>query len=264
MDDNLKEVEEKAKLAALHGEEEMSKMAARLIKGLCLGVEEEKAELKRKKVELKRNVARLKTDLLKEGKWMEALKASQVVGVNNIHAKARENLEEVVAERDRLGRHLMSKGYFKDEVDAIRADTYIEEEEDEEIEDVTVRVVGSLNNVSPQTMLDNQGDDNKCPKGETEKELKDIRLRIKDLEAELTMERYTSALLLSSFPEARERSRKNKNDAKVSLVQGDVVSLSTRIRELKGGVTRIQGHVRKGVERLRESKRKLDAALSRE
>ncbi|KAF6139141.1 hypothetical protein GIB67_009984 [Kingdonia uniflora] len=45
------------RLAALHREEEMSKMAAHLMKGICLGVEEERAELKWKKVELERNVA---------------------------------------------------------------------------------------------------------------------------------------------------------------------------------------------------------------
>ncbi|KAF6141131.1 hypothetical protein GIB67_006576 [Kingdonia uniflora] len=67
VEDDLKEVEEKARLEALHGEEEMSKMAARLMKGICLRVWEERAELKRKKVELERNVARLKTDQLKEG-----------------------------------------------------------------------------------------------------------------------------------------------------------------------------------------------------
>ncbi|KAF6147269.1 hypothetical protein GIB67_013090 [Kingdonia uniflora] len=146
--DDLKEVEKKARLAALHGEEEMSKMAARLMKGICLKVEEERVELKRKKVELKRNVARFKTDLLKEGKWIEALKDSQVVEINNLHAEVRANLEEVVAERDRLGHHLMSKGYSEDKVDAIRADTYVEEEEDEEIEDV-VGIMDELDGVSP-------------------------------------------------------------------------------------------------------------------
>ncbi|KAF6141125.1 hypothetical protein GIB67_006570 [Kingdonia uniflora] len=46
VEDDLKEVVEKSSLAAFHGEEEMSKMAARLMKGICLGVEEERAELK--------------------------------------------------------------------------------------------------------------------------------------------------------------------------------------------------------------------------
>ncbi|KAF6142134.1 hypothetical protein GIB67_037052 [Kingdonia uniflora] len=67
VEDDWKEVEENARLAALHGEEEMITMAARLMKGICLGVEEEMADLKWKKVELKRNVARLKSNLRKEG-----------------------------------------------------------------------------------------------------------------------------------------------------------------------------------------------------
>ncbi|KAF6167351.1 hypothetical protein GIB67_043212 [Kingdonia uniflora] len=58
----LKEVEERARLTAHNGEEEMSKM------GICLGVEEEKAELRNGRIELEKNVARLKADLIKEGK----------------------------------------------------------------------------------------------------------------------------------------------------------------------------------------------------
>ncbi|KAF6142815.1 hypothetical protein GIB67_002679 [Kingdonia uniflora] len=180
MDDNLKEVEEKSRLAALHGEEEMRKMAVRLMKGICLRVEEVRAELKRKKIEFKRNVARLKTDLVKEGKGIEALKALQVVEINNLYAKARINLKEVVAERDRLGRHLVSKGYSEHEVDAIKADTYVEEAEDEKIEHITISVADGLDGVSSQT------------------ELKDIRLRIKYLEAELAKERKASVELQST------------------------------------------------------------------
>ncbi|KAF6158391.1 hypothetical protein GIB67_022471 [Kingdonia uniflora] len=181
LEDNLKEVEEKSWLATHHGEEEMSKMAARLMKGICLGVEEERAELKRKKVELERNIAQLKIDLLKEGKWVEDLKASQVVEISNLHAEAIVNLEEVVVECDRLRRHLMSKGYSEDEVDAIRADTYMEEEGDEEIEDVVIGIIDGLDGVSPQTVRDNQWDDNEHPEGVNEKvELESARLREED------------------------------------------------------------------------------------
>ncbi|KAF6152841.1 hypothetical protein GIB67_025859 [Kingdonia uniflora] len=154
--------------------------AARLIKEICLGIEEERAEQKMNKVELERNVTRLKIDLLKEGKWMEALKVSQMVDINNLHAEVRVNLKEVVAERDRLGRHFMSKGFSENEVDAIWVDTYVEEEEGEEIEDLFVGIVDGLDGVSPQS------------------ELKDICLRVKDLEADLTKERDASTSLLSS------------------------------------------------------------------
>ncbi|KAF6134107.1 hypothetical protein GIB67_013504 [Kingdonia uniflora] len=146
VEDDLKEVEEKARLAALHGEKEMRKIVTHLMKGICLGDEEERAELKWKKVNLERNVARLKTDMHKEIKQMEALKAI----------------------------------YSEDEVDAIKADSYVEKEDDEEIEDVVIGIVDGLDGVSPQT------------------ELKDICFRIKDLEAELAKERDASASLLSS------------------------------------------------------------------
>ncbi|KAF6151309.1 hypothetical protein GIB67_040582, partial [Kingdonia uniflora] len=198
VEDDWKDVEEKARLAALHGEEETSRMAARLMKGICLGVEEERVELKRKKVKLEKNAAQLKSDLSKEGKRLEALKASQVVKINKLQAEAKVDLEEVVAERDRLGRHLMSKGYSEDEVDAIRADTYMKEDEDEEIEDVAIGIVDGLDGVSLQTVKYNQGDHKERPELENKEELKDIRLRIKDLEVELSLERETLTSLLSS------------------------------------------------------------------
>ncbi|KAF6134749.1 hypothetical protein GIB67_002150 [Kingdonia uniflora] len=198
VEDDWKEVEENARLAALHKEEEMSRMAARLMKGICLGVEEEKAERKRKKAELERNIVQLKFNLSKEGKRMEALEASQVVEINKRQVEVKMDLEKVVAERDRLGRHLMSKGYSEDEVDAIRADTYVEEDEDEETKVISSGIVDGLDSVYPQMVRDFQGDDNERPELENDKELKDIRLRIKDFEVELAVERETSASLLSS------------------------------------------------------------------
>ncbi|KAF6155065.1 hypothetical protein GIB67_035812 [Kingdonia uniflora] len=74
--EELKEIEERARLATLNGEEEMSKMAAHLIKGICLWAEEEKVELKKEK-----KVARLKADLINEEKRLESLKVSQEVNV---------------------------------------------------------------------------------------------------------------------------------------------------------------------------------------
>ncbi|KAF6176845.1 hypothetical protein GIB67_026532 [Kingdonia uniflora] len=56
----------------------------------------------------------------------------------------------------------------------------------------------------------------------------------------------------------------SRNDVKAPLVQGDVVSLSSRIRELEGVVARIQGHMQKGNANLTECQHKLDAALVRE
>ncbi|KAF6173495.1 hypothetical protein GIB67_041028 [Kingdonia uniflora] len=88
--DDLKEVEERARLAALHGEEYTSKM---------------------------------------------------------MQIEGRSKLDETVEECDRLGCHLMLKGYFEEEVDAIKADTYVEEGDDGEVE--VVRVVDGLDNVPP-------------------------------------------------------------------------------------------------------------------
>ncbi|KAF6176945.1 hypothetical protein GIB67_027745 [Kingdonia uniflora] len=195
----------------------MSKMAARLMKGIYLGVEEEIAELKRKKVKLERNIARLKFDSSKEGKRLEPLKASQVVEVNKLQAEARVDLENAADEPDKLGHHLMSKRYSEDEVDVIRVDTYVEEEEDEETEDVVVGVVDGLDGVTPQTVRDNQWDDNERPELENEKGLKDIHLRIKDLEVELAKERDTSVSMLSSQAEVQvelESGRLRKNDVR--------------------------------------------------
>ncbi|KAF6161884.1 hypothetical protein GIB67_002594 [Kingdonia uniflora] len=133
---------------------------ARLMNGICLGVEEEKTELKRKKVELEWNVARLKTDLFMEGKRMEDLKASQVEEINTLHVKVRANLEKMAW------------------------------------------------TVSPQTVRVNQEDDNERPDGKTVKELKNIRLRIKALKAELAKERDASVSLLSLQVELEDKHEK--------------------------------------------------------
>ncbi|KAF6152976.1 hypothetical protein GIB67_021581 [Kingdonia uniflora] len=93
-------------------------------------------------------------------------------------------------ERDRLGHHLMINGYSREEVDAIKADTYVEEEDEE------AEVLGVVDGVSPQTVLDNQGDDVELPEGGSEKVVREMNLRINDLESELAMERETSKAML--------------------------------------------------------------------
>ncbi|KAF6161691.1 hypothetical protein GIB67_029135 [Kingdonia uniflora] len=127
--DDLKEVEERERLAILQGEEDTSKMVACLVKGIWLYIKEEKSELK--KVETKAN------------------------------------LDEMVEERDRLGPYLMRKGYSEEEVDAIKVDTYVEEEDEEEVE--AVGIVDGLDGISCQTVFDNQGDDVELPEGGSEK-----------------------------------------------------------------------------------------------
>ncbi|KAF6163147.1 hypothetical protein GIB67_025011 [Kingdonia uniflora] len=54
--DDLKEVEERARLAILQGEEDTSKMVARLVKGIWLGIEEDKNDLRKANIELEKEL----------------------------------------------------------------------------------------------------------------------------------------------------------------------------------------------------------------
>ncbi|KAF6142803.1 hypothetical protein GIB67_002667, partial [Kingdonia uniflora] len=126
--------------------------ATRLIKGIWLGIEEEKSELKKINVELEKELARSRTDALKE---VRQLKASHAVAIGQLQLEFKANLDEVVKERDRLGRHLMLKGYSEEEVDAIKADTYVEEEDEEEVK--AVGIVDCLDGVSRQMVLTIKG-----------------------------------------------------------------------------------------------------------
>ncbi|KAF6137167.1 hypothetical protein GIB67_030931 [Kingdonia uniflora] len=251
------------------------KEVAHLVKGIWLGIEEQESELTKAKSELEKNLARAK---------MEALK--QV----------------------RLGHHLMLMGYSQEEVDTIKADTCVEEEEEEA---EVLGVMDGLDGVSPQTVLDNQGDDVKLPEGGSKKVASEMSLRINDLESRLATKRETSKALLSvraglqakldasrargyhalicnqefvgqfdrikeanenivdqyvkvyddlngrvarlkakrdqaiactKKTEAKERSGGSRTVVKAPLVQGDIVSLSDHIRELKSDISRIQEH----------------------
>ncbi|KAF6138575.1 hypothetical protein GIB67_032469 [Kingdonia uniflora] len=72
MVEDLKEVEERARLAALHGEEDMSKMVVHLVKGIWLGIEDEKSELKKENIKLEKELSRSRTDALKEVRQLKA------------------------------------------------------------------------------------------------------------------------------------------------------------------------------------------------
>ncbi|KAF6140752.1 hypothetical protein GIB67_035179 [Kingdonia uniflora] len=82
-EDELKVVENRARLAA------------HLMKGICLRMEE-KAELEKGKVELEKKVAHLKTDLAKEGKRLDSVKAAQELEISELTVETGKNLEEVV------------------------------------------------------------------------------------------------------------------------------------------------------------------------
>ncbi|KAF6170935.1 hypothetical protein GIB67_014752 [Kingdonia uniflora] len=100
-----REVEERARLAAHHGEEDTSKMVTRLVKRIWLSIEQGKSKLKKAKNEHENELARAKIEAMKEV---------------------------------RMGHHLMVKCYSGEEVNAIKTDTYVEEEDEEEAEAVGV------------------------------------------------------------------------------------------------------------------------------
>ncbi|KAF6141199.1 hypothetical protein GIB67_018289 [Kingdonia uniflora] len=186
-------------LAVLQGKVDMSKVDSRLVKGIWLGIEEEKSKLKKANVELEKELARFRTDAQKEVRQLKALYA---VVIGQLHVDTKANLDKMVEERDRLGHHLMLKGYFEEKVDAIKADTYVEEEDEEEAE--AAGIVDGLDDVSRQMVLDNQGDDVELPEGGSEKAVREISLRINDLESGLSRERKTSKALLSAMKKANE------------------------------------------------------------
>ncbi|KAF6144742.1 hypothetical protein GIB67_017761 [Kingdonia uniflora] len=209
--DDLREVEEMARLAALHGEEDTNKMVARLVKGIWLGIEEEKSELKKAKNELEKDQARAKTEAMKE---VRQLKASHVMVIGHLQVKVKDNLDKMVEERDRLGRHLMLKGYSEEEVDVIKADTYVEEGDDEEAE--AMGVVDDLDSISRQIVLEYQGDDVDLQESGSKKVVREMSLRINDLESGLARERETSKALLSKQAELQVQldiSRAPEDDA---------------------------------------------------
>ncbi|KAF6136547.1 hypothetical protein GIB67_016003 [Kingdonia uniflora] len=152
--DDLEEVVERARLAVLLGEEDTNKMVAYLIKGIWLSIEEERSELKKVNVELEKELARSRTDASKE---VRQLKASHAMAIGKLQVETKANLDEMVEECDRLGHHLMLKGYSEEEVVAIKVDTYVEEEDEEEAD--ALRIVDGLDGVSRQMVLNNQGDD---------------------------------------------------------------------------------------------------------
>ncbi|KAF6150314.1 hypothetical protein GIB67_034013, partial [Kingdonia uniflora] len=151
---DLKEVEDRAKLAILQGKEDTSQMVARLFEGIWLGIDEQESELKKAKSKLEKNLARVKTDALKE---VKQLKAAHTVVISQ-------------RERSRL-----------------------------------LRVVDGLDGVSPQIVLDNQGDDVELPEDVSGKVVKEMSLRINDLESGLARELETSKALLSAQAKLQAR-----------------------------------------------------------
>ncbi|KAF6149238.1 hypothetical protein GIB67_026094 [Kingdonia uniflora] len=251
------DLEEWARLAVLPGEEDTGKIVAHLVKGIWLGIEEEKSELKKANVELEKEIARSKTDVLKE---VRQLKASHAVAIGQLQVKTKANLDEMVEECDKLGRHLMLKVYSEEEVDAIKPDTYVKEEDKKKVE--AVGIVDGLDGVSRQTVLDNQGDDVKLPEGGSMKAVREMSLRIKDL----ARERETSKALLSAQVELQlDRNRpfdlhvipmmKEANESREDqYVKADfrLVELSQAVSDLTLQVEEKDSEIRKRLKELAE------------
>ncbi|KAF6158243.1 hypothetical protein GIB67_028667 [Kingdonia uniflora] len=186
--DDFKEVKERARLAVLQGGEDTSKMVAHLVKGIWLGIEDEKSDLKKANVKLEKELARSRTDALK------------------------------------LGRHLMLKGYYEEEEDAIKADTYVEEEYEEEAE--AVGIVDDLHGVSRQTVLNNKG-----ITSSSQKAVRKMSLRINDLESGLARERETSKALLSAQRELQGHVKKGNTNLRECQHKLDVVLIREKVLE---------------------------------
>ncbi|KAF6156916.1 hypothetical protein GIB67_039677 [Kingdonia uniflora] len=246
--DDLKEVEERSRMAVLQGEEDTSKMAARLVKGIWLSIEEEKSELKKVNVELEKKLARSRADGLKD---VKQLKAS--------HAKA---------------------------INTIKLGTYVEEEDEEEAE--AVGIVDGQDGVSCQTVLDIQGDDVELPEGGSVKAVRKMSLRINDLESGFARERETSKALLSvqaelqvelessrsredgvlmcnrEFAEQFDRMKEGNENREDQCVKAHfrLVELTQAIFDLTLQVDEKDSEIKKGLNELAEHK--LDAAHIRE
>ncbi|KAF6137053.1 hypothetical protein GIB67_030817 [Kingdonia uniflora] len=220
---DLKEAEKRARLAILQGKEDTSQM---------------ESKLKRVKSALEKNLARAKTDALKE---VEQLKANHAVAIGQLQVEAKANLDETIEKHDRLGRHLMRKGYSQGEVVAIKADTYAEEEE-EEVE--VLGVVDGLDGVSPQMVLDNQRDDVELSEGGSEKV---------ELDASHVREDHTlmyNQEFVKQFARMKE-ANKNREDQYVKA-HFRLEKLNQVVSDLTRQVEEKDSRIKKGLEGLSE------------
>ncbi|KAF6171529.1 hypothetical protein GIB67_018053 [Kingdonia uniflora] len=254
---------------------------AHLVKGIWLGIEEQESELKKAKSDLEKNLARAKTDALKE---VKQLKAAHTVAIGQLQVKAKANLDEMAEEYDRLGRHLMLNGYSQEEVDAIKADTYVveEEEEAEVVREMSLRI----NNLESRLARERET-------------LKALLSAQEELQAELDASRVREdhALMCNrEFAKQFDRMKevnKNREDRyvkayiKLEKLNQVVSDLTRQIEEkdsrIKKGLKYLsvatkhvdnlqrqvdalamKGNVQKGNANLRECQHKLDAALIRE
>ncbi|KAF6146586.1 hypothetical protein GIB67_008872 [Kingdonia uniflora] len=241
---------------------------ARLVKGIWLSIEEEKSELKKTNVGLKKELARSRADALKE---VRQLKASHVVVIGQLQVETKANLGEMVKERDRLGHHLMLKGYSEEEVDAIKADTYIEEEDGEEAEVVVREMSLRINNLesglarerkTAKALLSAQAELQVRAVGN------EMKIRRKRRRAEGSSRKSIGFRSCSCTFKREMQRRCNDLNERVARLKAELAQTIARARKAKArehlGGSRTEGYVQKGNTNLRECQHKLDAALIRE
>ncbi|KAF6156130.1 hypothetical protein GIB67_024100 [Kingdonia uniflora] len=123
--------------------------------------------------------------------------------------------------------------------------TYVEEDVVDEDVRVEEGVVTGLDAVSPITDLENRGEDN-------EKELKDMRLRIEELENELAKEKGASTSLLTLLAELVDlelRSKLTRKDNKLGKARADLAqseNLATTNSRVKKVEARERSRNKKG------------------
>ncbi|KAF6140490.1 hypothetical protein GIB67_010320 [Kingdonia uniflora] len=250
MVNDLKEVKERARLVVLQGEEDTSKMVVHLAKGIWLGIKEDKSELKKANVELEKELAQSRTDGLKK---VRQLKASHALVIGQLQVETKANLDKMVEECDRLGHNLMLKGYSEEEVDTIKADTNVEEEDEKEAE--TVGIVDGLDGVSRQTVLDNQEDDVELPEGGSEKvELDSSRSR----EGDVLMCNWE---FVEQFDRIKE-ANKNREDQYVKA-HFRLVELTHAVSDLTLQVEEKDVKIKKGLKELAETELVQDIARAK-
>ncbi|KAF6155716.1 hypothetical protein GIB67_007153 [Kingdonia uniflora] len=111
VDKTTKKMRDRVRLVAHKGTEELSasmqlelsKMVARFLKGIYLGIEGRKTDLESGKAELEKKVARLKSDLALEGERLVTVKAAQEVLISELTEEAQNNVDDIALECDRLG-----------------------------------------------------------------------------------------------------------------------------------------------------------------
>ncbi|KAF6137299.1 hypothetical protein GIB67_036336 [Kingdonia uniflora] len=268
--DDLREVEERARLAALYGQKDTSKMVARLVKGIWLSFEEEKSKLKKEKRELEKDLARAKTEAMKE---IRQLKATHVEEVDAIKADTYVEVEDEEAEV--VG--------VMDGLDGVSRQTVLDNQGDdielpeggcEKVKEKDSKIKKGLENLSGATTRVEKLQCQVNALAVKGKQADTARYRIHALErseeqcrSDLQRCRNDLERMRQIFIEKDDELRCDDLNERVARLkaENDQTITRTKIAEARGrsGGSRTEGNVQKGNTNLRECQQKLDAALIR-